>query len=263
MVDYNKINKEGMDSSLMKVEALQKEYEVTLQQYQEAMKNYISSLQTTDAITEKSYVARKERAWWGTGKLEEGEANTQQECEAMCANSSNCSGATFNPVKRYCWTRSGDGPLTPSEPDDYALIPKQKSAIIAMKSLNEKLLSINQQIISEMSNIDPAVKQQDTNRNTTYKELDSSYQNLLEQKMEMEKQLREYYSVEEDYDNQTLYVNQKALSMKIWVIVCAVVLLVTMSKMYGEEGLPSFIKWPLIIIIVLVVLTTIMSPSYK
>jgi hypothetical protein len=132
-----------------------------------------------------------------------------------------------------------------------------------MKSLNEKLLSINQQIISEMSNIDPAVKQQDINRNTTYKELDSSYQNLLEQKMEMEKQLREYYSVEEDYDNQTLYVNQKALSMKFWVIVCAVVLLVTMSKMYGEEGLPSFIKWPLIIIIVLVVLTTIMSPSYK
>jgi chromosome segregation ATPase len=262
-MDYNTMNKDEMDSSLMKVEALQKEYEVTLQQYQEAMKNYITSLQTSNTTMKPSYVVLKERAWWGTGKLEEGEASTQQECETMCANSSNCSGATFNPVKRYCWTRSGDGPLTPGDPDDYALIPKQKSALIMMKSLNEKLLSINQQIISEMSNIDPAVKQQDVNRSTTYKELDSSYQNLLEQKMEMEKQLREYYSIEEDYDNQTLYVNQTALSMRFWTIVCAIVLLVTMSKMYGEEGLSAFIKLPLIIIIVLVVVTTIMSPSYK
>jgi hypothetical protein len=262
-MEYNEINKDAMDSSLIKVETLQKEYEVTLQQYQEAVKNYITSLETSSGSTDNPYVALKERAWWGTGKLAEGEANTQQDCEAMCANSVNCSGATFNPVKRYCWTRSGDGPLTPGEPDDYALIPKQKSALIVMKSLNEKLLSINQQIISEMSKMNPNVEQQDVDRSKTYQELDSSYQNLLEQNIEMERQLQEYYSIEEDYDNQTLYVNQAALSMKFWVIVCAIVLLVTMSKMYGEEGLPSFIKLPLIVLIVLVVLTSIMSPSHK
>lgn len=262
-MEYDKMNKDAMDSSLINVETLQKEYEVTLQQYQEAVKNYISSLQTSSVTTEKSYVALKERAWWGTGKLAEGEANTQQDCETMCASSDKCSGATFNPVKRYCWTRSGDGDLTPGEPDDYALLPKQKSNLIVMKALNEKLLSINQKIMSEMSKMNPEVEQQDVDKSKTYKELDSSYQNLLEQKMEMERQLQEYYSIEEDYDNQNLYVNQAALSMKFWVIVCAVVLLITMSNMYGEEGLPSFIKFPLIILIGLVIITTILSPSHK
>lgn len=256
------MNKNSMDSSLIKVESLQKEYEVTLQQYQEAVKNYISSLQTSNTITEKSYVELKERAWWGSGKLAEGEAATQQECESMCASSANCSGATFNPVKRYCWTRTGDGPLTPGESDDYALIPKQKSTLIVMKSLNEKLLSINQQIISEMSKISPEVQQQTTEKNDTYKELDNSYQNLLEQKMEMERQLQEYYSIEEDYNNQTLYVNQKALSMKIWMLVCAIVLLVTITKMYGPESPPLFATLWLIILILFVVLSYTLSSPY-
>ena len=101
-----------------------------------------------------------------------------------------------------------------------------------MKALNEKLLSINQKIMNEMSKMNPEVEQQDVDKSKTYKELDSSYQNLLEQKMEMERQLQEYYSIEEDYDNQNLYVNQAALSMKIWVIVCAVVLLITMSNYF-------------------------------
>ena len=44
-MDYKEINNDKIQSSLIKVEVLQKEYEVTLQQYQEAGKNYVNSLQ--------------------------------------------------------------------------------------------------------------------------------------------------------------------------------------------------------------------------
>ena len=47
-MDYKEIQNDKMKSALIKVEALQKEYEVILQQYQEAGKNYINSLQTAN-----------------------------------------------------------------------------------------------------------------------------------------------------------------------------------------------------------------------
>lgn len=241
-----------IQSSLIKVETLQQEYEVTLQQYEEACKNFTNILQTesetaatnmpcqefssdsigisqacydkiwidqgcttqppnadeswakeqtfetlindsyawatmtddehrkgcygdsTNYTTNTSpvnpndeistpinnieYAALKGRSWWGKSGISEKEVSTQEECEALCSNDSNCSGATFNPVKRYCWTRTGDGNLVSGEDDNYALIPKKKAALIVMKSLNEKLLDLNTKISDEMENINPEVK---------------------------------------------------------------------------------------------------------
>ena len=49
MSSYNFINElqnDKIKSSLIKVQALQKEYEVTLHQYQEAVQNFITNLQS-------------------------------------------------------------------------------------------------------------------------------------------------------------------------------------------------------------------------
>ncbi len=260
-MDYNTINKDEMDSSLMKVEALQKEYEVTLQQYQEAMKNYIHSLQTSNTTTETSYVSLKERAWWGTGKIEEGKASTQQECETMCANSSNCSGATFNPVKRYCWTRSGESSITVGTDDDYALVTQEKSALTTMKYLNERLIELNKEIASEIKSINPQIKEQYEEKNEKQYLLDSSYENLLEQKRQLDNQLQEYYSMEQEEDNSFLYVNQQNMTFKMLLLVACILILAIIKSTMGTSA-PISIIVKLIAIIVLIVLTySLSSPS--
>ena len=262
-MDYNEIENDKVNSSLVNIEALQKEYEVTLQQYQESVKNYISALQlqsdTSATMSKSKYVALKERTWWGSGSLSEGTADTKEECETMCANSENCSGATFNPVKRYCWIRKGEGSLTPGESDDYALIPKQKAALIMMKSLNDKLLSLNKQIAEEINNSSPQLEQQSEEINTKYIQLNDSYQELLEQKLEMEKQLQDYSSIEEEYDNQNLYVKQQSSYMKFWAIVTAVIVLITMKSMYGDSSPPMFFTVVLVGIIVLIIISSILG----
>ena len=58
MNSYNSINEiqnDKINSALIKIEALQKEYEVTLQQYQEAGKNYITALQNAPSNSCKDY----------------------------------------------------------------------------------------------------------------------------------------------------------------------------------------------------------------
>jgi hypothetical protein len=343
-MDYKEIQNDNIQASLIKVQALQKEYEVTLQQYQEAGKNYINSLQNTSsnpcqnyksdstgisqACYEKiwadqgctntgvvnastdwakaqtlnglvndsylwatltddthrqgcygtsttyttntsatdpnstDYAALQSRTWWGTGGVAEGTVDTQEECENMCANESNCTGATFNPVKRYCWARTGDSGITAGLDTDYALVPQQKAALIVMKGLNDKLLSINEQITTELKNSGPAVQQQYEQKNIQQQKLSESYQRLLEQKIEMEKQLQEYYSINEENENQTLFVNQQTSSMKFWVLITCLVLIITLKRLYGSDSPPiAIILWLLIIVVLIVLTYSLSSPA--
>lgn len=341
MSSINEIQNDKIKSTLIKVETLQKEYEVTLQQYQEAGKNYITSLQTVtsnpcanyqknstgisqacyekiwadqgctttqmvnantdwakaqtfDGLVYDSYLwatltddthrkgcygdstnyttntapvnpntsvftALKGRTWWGTGGLSEGTVNSQEECENMCANSPDCSGATFNPVKRYCWTRTGDIGISAGMDTDYALITQQKAALSVMKTLNDRLLQINKEISDALQSINPEVREQYEEKNQKHQELNSSYNQLLEQKIEIDKQLQEYYSIDQEENNQAIYVNQQNVSYRFWVLITCLVLLITIKRMVGSESPPLSITIWLIIIIVLIILTYSLS----
>jgi len=184
-----------IQQALINIEALQKEYEITLQQYQEAVQNYISTLQNTSSNSTTQFTALSGRSWWGTSGLKEGQVADQAECENMCAASSTCTGATFNPVRKYCWSRTGDGTLTVGTDTDIALIPQQKSDLIVMKGLNDKLISLNERMASDWKDIEPEIKVQNANKNQKQDQLNSTYQTLLEEKQEIDKQLEEYYSI--------------------------------------------------------------------
>lgn len=267
-MDYNN----NIKSTLIKVETLQKEYDVILNKYKEASKNYINALQKQEENTNSDnpndnnknvkYKALKGRSWWGKSGITEGEVANQSECEALCAIDSKCSGATFNPVKRYCWTREGDGDIVVGDDNNYALIPKNKALLIVMKNLNQQLLDLNQKIINEMINIKPDVVEQRKERNKKHKQLNSTYQHLLVQQTELEQQIQEYNSIEEENENQSLYTSQQTVSMRFWVLVTCLILFITLLKMYGGENPSIAITFWLLIIIILIVLTyTLRTPS--
>ena len=207
-----------------------------------------------------NFTALKGRTWWGTTGLSEGSVSTQEECETMCANSDKCSGATFNPVKRYCWTRTGDSAITSGQDDDYALISQQKEALSVMKLLNNKLLDLNNKIETELTNINPEVKQQITDKNVKQQKLNKSYQQLLEHKIEIDKQLQEYHSIDQEEIIQSLYVNSQHTSFRFWVLIASLILLVTIKQFFGLKNPPLFVSILLIIIIVLIILTYFLRP---
>ena len=259
-MDYNEIQNDKLQEAIIKVETLQKEYEVTLQQYEESSNNYINTINSQDGSN--TFVALKGRTWWGSTGLKEGSVETQNECESMCSADAKCTGATFNPVKKYCWTRGGDGKLAPGEDEDYALLTQQKAALGLTNSLNDKLISINIEITDLLKDIDPEVNAQKTEMNTKQKQLDDSYQKLLENKIAMEKQLQDYYSIEKENESQALFVNQKNTLMRFWVLITCLVLIFTIRKIYGAETLPfSIIFWLLVVIIMIILTYSLNSPS--
>lgn len=257
-MDNKEIQNEKLQKALINVEALQKEYDITLQQYQEAVQNYINTLQNSTSQTFKGLPGR---SWWGQNGVSEGPAETKEDCENMCLESNNCSGATFNQVRHYCWARTGDGILTVGPETNMALIPQTKADLIVMKGLNDKLINLNQEISAQLVIIQPQVEEQNIMKNEKQKQLNETYNRLLEQKLEMEKQLQEYYSVEEDNNQMGLIADQSNLSYRFWVLITILVIIITLRKMMGQSTTMSAIIWGIIFYILIIFSFTLTYPA--
>ena len=135
-----------LHNDILKIEALEKEYNAVLRQYEEAYKNCNDELKQNLDTKQRSFKTFNNRAYWGTSGLKEGTVGDQDDCENMCATNAKCTGATFNQVNRYCWTRSGNGSLAPTSTKTVAILPTVKGCVLTLKGLNSRLIKINEEL---------------------------------------------------------------------------------------------------------------------
>jgi hypothetical protein len=239
----------------MKLETLEKEYSMVLQQYEGAYNDFISNLQNPSSATDKKYAVLQGRTFWGTGGIKQGSAETVEDCESMCSSDLKCSGAIFNSDKKYCWTRSGEGDLKSGQDNDYALIPQSKQSLIVLKNLNTKLLDINKEIKNEMQRLIPAAQSALLQKDGKQEELNQSYASLLSEQMQLEIMLKEYETIEEELSNNELYVNQQNASVKFWLLLALIIMVLTAKQMTGLDGTGGLIA--VIIGIVIAIYVTV------
>lgn len=250
----------SIEPTIIKIEALEQEYMVILKQYENQYKNYINSIkesessETTDT-SGNNFVALQGRTYWGQKGLKESSMQTVEECESMCASDTKCTGATFNTAKRYCWTRGGDGTLTIGNTDDYAIIPKIRKNLISLKNLNQKLLDINAKINTEITNIYPIAQQDVILKNKKQEELEKYYSLLLKEKIELEKTLEEYQTIEQQYENNFLNTVSQNTSLRLWTIFMLIILTVTIKKISGTNDTNSTVVFWAAIFILFILLS--------
>jgi len=175
------------------------------------------------------------RTWWGTYGIKEGTVKSKEECISMCASNKSCSGATFNPVKRYCWARGGDGTVTAGMGTDIAIIPKIKNILLTLSELNNKLIIINNNLRSETNKIKPIFEKDKQNNEEQKNIFDQYYNELYYDKTEMAKLLNEYNSVEAELNDQTLFVNKENFSLQLWTLGAIILCFVVFKKMKGSD----------------------------
>ncbi len=235
---------------LIKLEALEKEYEVTLNQYQEALNTYIASLKQP-----KSFVSLKGRAYWGTKGLTQGAADSEAVCESMCKADSKCTGATYNEKQHYCWVRQGKSTVTTTTDDSYAILTQDKALLARLQYFNTKLTDLSKQIMDNLYVIKPYLKETNNENDEKHKQIRLHYVSLKQQQRDIEKELAEYMALENEYQSQQLYANQNNISLRIWVLITCIILLVTLKKMLGLESFPISVLFWLGIICLLIILS--------
>jgi PAN domain len=189
---------------------LGQEYDALLTQYQQAYTNYVDYLSSSESSSNSGvYATLKGRTFWGTGGVSEGASNTVEECQGLCSSISTCTGATFNPDKKYCWARTGEGDVIPGLDNDVAIVPKAKQYMDVLYTINTQLISLNKQMMDITAATVPTLTNERDTRSNVNEELIANYQHLLDEQKRVELLIREYESLEDVNNNASISVKQK------------------------------------------------------
>ena len=181
----------------------------------------------------------------------------------MCASEANCTGATFNKDKNYCWARAGNGKLEVSVngTSDVALLPDIKACMITLKSLNDRLLEINKQLTNAIDNSTPEQDAQQMENTNKSNQLHRYYAQLLAERLQMDKMVKDNQSIDAEYNNQSLFVEQQNGSLRFWTIVACVLSIIVANQMRGKTTTFASVFWLLIMISLIVLSFSISNIS--
>ena len=166
----------------------------------------------------------KGTTFWGTGKLSEGEATSIDQCKAMCSADSSCTGATYNPDKAYCWTRTGEGSINSSIPNDYAIIPESLKYLKVIQGLSEKLESINQDILKMMNKGKPLYSEQEIQRKQQTATLNSNYKKLVKEREKVEKTIKKYQDLNKSQSYGEIFINKNYSTFIFLIIIIFIII---------------------------------------
>ena len=226
--NQNKQKQNKSNSLTIDLENLQQKYTKLLSQYKTAVYEYTNFLSQHENIShskinsesvnasESNYknkpmlVSIKGHAFNGTGMAGQSDASTLQECEAVCANLSNCSGATF--ASNRCLLRTGDSPIVPASEESYAIIPKHKQLLLNMEDINQQLIETNREITNKISVIKPIYNKNVSESANKTQELISNYKELTKERENILDLLREYETLDSVEDQTQIKINKNYYS---------------------------------------------------
>lgn len=264
--------------STIKLETLEKEFDIVMKMYEEAYKTYVSSLSDNIAVKDDTnnttsssstkYIVLKGRTYWGTNGLKEGSASSVEECQTMCSEFGNCEGATYNSSKNYCWARSGEGTAEASEdPDDNAIVPELKQNAIILKMLNDKLIDLNTKILAELKNVEkessesiamPSLSSSSSpssnssgSKTTNLKgQLDS----LTKDKSHIDQLMQQIENIDAEFKDSHTTVIQSNVSYILYFIIVLIILTIAI-------GNSTFSKFAIVLIIISIIIAVSTSHS--
>lgn len=223
-----------MNSSILKLESLNATYNNLLIQYQQAILNYVNyenNLQNNPS-TQQNFISIQGKTFWGTSSIVNNSSTnstTVEECQASCASTSGCTGATFNLASTgtgtpLCSLRSGDGKLTIGNQSDYAIVPEGKQLLLIIDHLNNKLTKVNKKIqiltVQTQSTYEKEVDQ----RNNKNQNLLSQYEKLSEERNNVAKMIAQFDELDVEQNEGTIMTNQKYYLYLLYLAISILVL---------------------------------------
>jgi hypothetical protein len=203
--------------------------------------------------------------WNGTNALSEGPVKSVDECKAMCSNDSTCTGATYNSTKSYCWTKIGTGEVqASSDTTDIALVSDLTQNLSIIQSLNKRLSVLIQQIDNEMNKVLPEAKREIDIKNVSKGKLHTIYDQLKEDRIKIDNQLKEYQKIDQSYIDTNIYVNEKNSKYILWSIFAVIILFYTLKSMFFpnvSSNIFKFIFWIIMSILFMVTTTRLNSSA--
>lgn len=173
----------------------------------------------------------KGQAFWGTSGVGENVSKSLQECSASCSNTPNCTGATFNSDKQYCWLRGGEGSPIPARADDYAIVPKSTQLLKIVESLNNEINVVNRKMQKRIDEVYGVYGKQIQQRDVQKYSLIDQYENLNGEREKINNMIKEYQTLEATQNEMGIYITKNYYLFFIFfgIVFIAVIALAMLS----------------------------------
>jgi hypothetical protein len=166
----------------------------------------------------------KGTAFWGTGALSQSKVNTVGECQALCANTSGCSGATYNQTTTLCSLRKGDSNIVSGDSTDYSIVPKSLSLLKIVQNINEKLTQVNEKIQTLSQTAETQFNTEAGKRSSSNTKLIDQYKNLVEERDKIQRMLNEYQTLDEQQVEGNINISQNYYSFILLMLLAILVI---------------------------------------
>ena len=215
----NNMNKS--DSLSLDLENLQKRYSNLLIEYKQSVTDYINYLNQNNKTKTKKLILMKGQAYLGTETLRQIDNTSVNNCQALCANDSKCSGATFK--SNTCVLITGDSSTISSTNDSYAIIPEGKKLLMNMESLNQELINVNEKISNKLNGLQPMFNENDVERKNNTRELIQNYKELIEERENILKLLDDYKTLDNTQQEYEVKITQNYYLYIVYFILAIII----------------------------------------
>jgi hypothetical protein len=221
-------------SLALDLETLNNEYKNLLIQYQQAVINYVNYLKQDVSGNDISnnMVQIQGSQYLGTSTLSQNNSPTVDQCQALCASTPGCSGATFNGTnykQPMCLLRSGDSDIVNGLPTDYAIVPTGKQLLLIVQKINIQLSDTNSQIQEKTTSAEPIYDKLNQEKATENKNLNDQFKQLSVEREKINKMLLDYQTLDET-QVEGIIVTNKNYYMYILLCIVSVLVLVLLFK---------------------------------
>lgn len=224
-VSHTKNNYDKSNSIVLDLESLTKKYQTLLIEYQQSTLNYINYVNEQTLDNSASMVTIQGSAYWGTEGISQNNSNSLNECKASCINTNGCTGATYNSTdyeQPMCWLRSGISKVAAGKEGDYAIVNKAQNLLSIVQGINEKLMDINQQILSKKKEGQPLFDSNLEESQAQNTELIDKYNVLITDRKQIAKLMNEYQTLDEQQNQGNIKINQNYYSYILLFILAIV-----------------------------------------
>jgi hypothetical protein len=189
--------------------------------------NYNKASSPNYNINKQTLVSVPGSIYWGGSNIGQNNSATLQECQASCARTNGCTGATFSVSKNgppVCKLGGQDGRIVPSSANDTAIVPKGKQLLANIQSINQQLTNINKQIQNKTKSGQPIYTEQSRVRNLKTSELISQFVSLSEERNKIGKMINDYQTLDEKQTQGNLTINQNYYSFILLLFLAIIVI---------------------------------------
>lgn len=219
-------------SLALDLESLNAEYKNLLIEYSQAYSNYADYLEKNNS---SSLTSIKDAAYWGTSGLSQFTSKNLQECSALCANTRNCTGATYNRSpngSQRCWLRTGKGAIVAGTSGDYAIVPKGEQLLKIVENINDKLTKVNEKIQTYDTPFNKEYGTQFSERAKNNTDLMNQYKTLVRERNKIKMMIDEYQGLDERQNDRSIHIYQNYYSLLFMFFIFIVCLLILYNFSY-------------------------------